>query len=173
MIPPKGYLRRVVLTLTIVAVPLLIGLIFTYDIIKINWASNMKFQISVDYQDGPRKWAPSDSIKINGASGVVAGIPDNPVPADPVSLDRGRHLFERNCALCHGQVGHGDGPITQYWNPQMRKPANLSDARMKTMSDGTVYITVSNGYGAMPPLRENIDVRERWDVVNYVKTLSQ
>jgi mono/diheme cytochrome c family protein len=173
MIPPSGYLRRVILTLVIVSVPLLIGLIFTYDIIKINWASNMKFQIPVDYQDGPRKWAPNEAIKFNGPSGAVAGIPDNPVPADPVSLDRGRHLFERNCTLCHGQKGQGDGPITEFWNAQMRKPANLTETRMKTMSDGTLYITVSNGYGTMPPLRENLDVRERWDVVNYVKTLSQ
>ena len=82
-------------------------------------------------------------------------------------------LFQRNCALCHGERGEGDGPITQFWNPQMRKPANLTDARMKTMSDGTVYITISNGFGAMPPLHENLNVRERWDTVNYVKTLSQ
>ena len=173
MIPPSGYLRRVIITFTIVTVPLMIGLLFQYDIIKFNWASNMKFQMSVDYQEGPRKWAPSDAIKINGPSGPVAGIPDNPVAADPVSLDRGRQLFERNCALCHGQGGQGNGAITEFWNPQMRKPADLTEARMKTMSDGTVYITVSNGYGGMPPLRENLDVRERWDVVNYVKTLSQ
>jgi mono/diheme cytochrome c family protein len=41
------------------------------------------------------------------------------------------------------------------------------------MSDGTIYITISQGYGTMPPLRENLNPRERWDVVNYVKTLSQ
>jgi mono/diheme cytochrome c family protein len=173
MIPPKGYLRRVILTIVIVTVPLLIGLLFAYDIIKINWASNMEDQISIDYQEGPRKWAPGDAIPVSGPSGPVAGIPENPVPADLVSLKRGHDLFQRNCALCHGQQGQGDGPITQYWNPQMRKPANLTDPRMKTMSDGTVYITISNGYGAMPPLRENLDVRERWDTVNYVKTLSQ
>lgn len=173
MIPPKGYLRRVILTIVIVTVPLLLGLLFTYDIIKVNWASNMEFQASIDYQEGPRKWTQAESIKIAGPAGPVGGIPDNPVPADKVSLDRGYHLFQRNCALCHGEAGHGDGPITQYWNPEMRKPANLTDARMKTMSDGTLYITISNGYGAMPPLRENLDVRERWDVVNFVKTLSQ
>jgi mono/diheme cytochrome c family protein len=173
MIPPKGYLRRVILTFAIVTVPLLIGLVFTYDIIKINWASNMEFQNAVNYQDGPRKWAPADAIQVNGPSGAVAGIPENPVPADPVSLDRGRELYQRNCALCHGDQGQGNGPITEFWAPEMRKPANLTEPRMATMSDGTVYITISNGYGTMPPLRENLDVRERWDTVNYVKTLSQ
>lgn len=173
MIPPKGYLRRVIITFVIVTVPLLLGLVFTYDIIKVNWASNMEFQASVNHQEGPRKWAPADAIRIDGASGPIAGIPDNPVPADQISLDRGRQLFNRNCALCHGETGRGDGPITQFWDAQMRKPADLTEARMKTMSDGTVYITISNGFGTMPPLRENLDVRERWDIANYIKTLSQ
>ncbi len=173
MIPPKGYLRRVILTFVIVTVPLLLGLVFTYDIIKINWPSNMEDQIAVEYQQGPRKAAPAEAIRFDGPSEPKAGVPENPVPADQVSLERGRILFDRNCALCHGARGQGDGPITRYWNPQMRKPANLTEARMKTMSDGTVYITISNGFGTMPPLRENLNVRERWDVVNFVKTLSQ
>ncbi len=173
MIPPSGYLRRVIMTLTIVAVPALIGLLFTYDIIKINWASNMEDQIAISHQTGPRKSAPGDAVRFDGPSEPKAGVPDNPVPADDVSLERGRILYERNCALCHGATGLGDGPITQFWKPEMRRPANLSEARFATMSDGTLYITVSQGYGTMPPLRENLNPRERWDVVNYVKRFSQ
>lgn len=173
MIPPSGYLRRVIMTFAIVTVPLLIGLIFTYDIIKINWASNMEDQIAISYQTGPRMSAPGDAVRFDGPSEPKAGVPDNPVPADDVSLERGRILFERNCALCHGATGQGDGPITQFWKPEMRRPANLSEARFKTTSDGTIYITISQGYGTMPPLRENLNPRERWDVVNYVKKFSQ
>ena len=173
MIPPSGYLRRVVMTLVIVTIPLLIGLLFTYDVIKINWASNMEDQIAIDYQMGPRRSAPDEAIRVEGPSSPKAGVPENPVPADDVSLERGRVLFERNCELCHGAGGQGNGPITQFWKPEMRKPANLTEERMKTMSDGTVYITISQGYGTMPPLRENLNPRERWDIVNYVKTLSQ
>jgi mono/diheme cytochrome c family protein len=88
-------------------------------------------------------------------------------------LSRGRQLFDRNCALCHGQSGQGDGPITRFWKADMRKPANLTEPRLREMSDGSIYVTVMKGYGAMPPLRENLDVREAWDVVNYVKTLGQ
>lgn len=173
MIPPQGYLRRVILTLVIVTVPLLLGLVFTYDIIKINWASNMEDQIAIQYQDGPRKWAPAEAIRIEGPSQAIAGVPENPVPGDAVSLERGRILYDRHCALCHGPTGQGDGPVVQFWDAQLRKPANLTEARMATMSDGTVYITISSGFGTMPPLRENLSVRERWDVVNYVKTFSQ
>jgi mono/diheme cytochrome c family protein len=175
MIPPNGYLRRVILTLMILATPLLLGLIFTYDVIKVNWSSTMEDQVAVEYQAGPRKAASADAVRFDAPASMpdTGEQPANPVPVDPVSLERGRILFERNCALCHGESGLGDGPITRYWKADMRKPANLTDARYATMSDGSIYITISQGYGTMPPLRENLTVRERWDVVNHVKTFSK
>jgi S-disulfanyl-L-cysteine oxidoreductase SoxD len=174
MIPPGGYLRRVIITLLIVSVPLLVGMAFTYDVIKINWASNMEFQPSVKAQEGPRLSAPADSVPFEGASLPKDGKqPENPVPPDPVSLERGKQLFLRNCALCHGESGQGNGPVTQQWQADAKKPANLTDARMAQQSDGSLYLTISEGYGAMPALNENLNVRERWDVVNYVKSLSQ
>lgn len=174
MIPPRGYLRRAIMTLLILSVPLLLGLIFTYDIIKVNWASNMEDQFAVEYQQGPRQSAPAESVSFVQPSSYVEGAQaENPVPADEVSLSRGSQLYNINCALCHGETGQGDGPITGYWMADMRKPANLTEARMADMSDGSIYVTITQGYGTMPPLRENLNVRERWDVVNYVKTLSQ
>ena len=174
MIPPSGYLRRVIFTFALVTVPLLIGLLFSYDVIKIYWNPGMVFQISIGYQEAPRKWAPSDAIPVAGPS-VPQDIQQavNPVPADEVSLQRGALLFERNCALCHGENGEGNGPVTNYWKPDMRKPANLTEPRIQTGSDASIYVTIAKGFGTMPPLNENLTVRERWDVVNYVKTLGK
>ena len=120
MIPPSGYLRRVIMTFTIVAVPMMLVLLFTYDIIKINWASNMEDQIAIEYQQGPRKSAPADSVRFDGPSEPEGGLLQNPVPADAVSLERGRILFERNCMLCHGAAGLGDGPITEFWDYRVK-----------------------------------------------------
>lgn len=174
MIPPSGYLRRVAMTFAVLAVPLLIGLLFSYDVIKINWTSNMEDQAIVDYQQGPRKSAPVDSVRFDGPSIPKTGeMPVNSVTADTLSLNRGRTLYDRNCALCHGDGGRGDGPITRFWKPEMRLPADLTDARIGAMADGAIYLTISQGYGAMPPLNENLDVRERWDVVNYMRTLGK
>lgn len=174
MIPPSGYLRRVFMTLAVLAAPLLLGLIFSYDVVKINWTSTMEDQVAIEYQQGPRKSAPAEAVRFDGASLSKTGeLATNPVPADTVSLERGQALFARNCALCHGERGLGDGSITQFWKPEMRKPANLTEARFATMSDGSLYLTISQGYGAMPPLSENLNVRERWDVVNYVRSLSK
>lgn len=174
MIPPRGYLRRVIMTLAIVAVPLLFGLLFSYDIIKINWASGMEIQPSIGPQEGPRRWAPNDAVPFAGPS-VPLDIQqaENPIPPDATSLQRGQLLYERHCAPCHGASGRGDGPITRFWQPEMRKPADLTEPRIKTASDGTIYLTIAKGYGTMPPLNENMNVRERWDTVNYVKALGQ
>ena len=174
MIPPSGYLRRVILTFALVTVPLLIGLLFSYDVIKINWDPGMVFQMSIGYQEAPRKWAPNESIPVDGPAipqDITAAV--NPVPADAVSLQRGEQLYLRNCALCHGEGGQGDGEITRFWKSDMRKPANLTEPRIKTGSDASIYVTISKGFGTMPPLNENLTVRERWDVVNYVKSLGK
>lgn len=174
MIPPAGYFRRVIMTFTVIAVPLLLGLLFSYDVIKINWTSTMEDQAILDYQQGPRKSAPAESVRFDAPGLAKTGeLPQNPVPVDTVSLTRGQILYERNCALCHGNRGLGDGAITQFWKPEMKGPANLTEPRIAGGSDGSIYLTIAQGYGTMPPLNENLDVRERWDVVNYVKALSQ
>ena len=174
MIPPRGYLRRMIITFVIVTIPFLLGLLFLYDVIKINWASTMEDQVAVAAQQGPRKWAPAESVRYDGASLPKDGqLPVNPVPADPVSLTRGEQLFDSNCAPCHGRDGQGGGPITEYWKSDAKRPANLTEPRMAEQSDGALYLTISQGFGAMPPLNENLNVRERWDVVNYVRGLSQ
>jgi mono/diheme cytochrome c family protein len=174
MIPPSGYLRRVIMTMAIAAVPLMLGLILSYDVLKLNWRSTMEIQPSFRAQEGPRKSAPNDAVRFDGPSLSKTGeLAQNPVPADAISLQRGQELYNRNCALCHGEGGLGNGPITQYWKPEMKKPANLTEQRISTASDGTIYLTIAQGFGAMPPLSENVNVRERWDIVNYVKTLGK
>jgi S-disulfanyl-L-cysteine oxidoreductase SoxD len=174
MIPPKGYLRRVIITLAVLGIIPIVGLIFTYDVIKVNWASGMEDQIAVAAQQGPRKWAPAESVRFDGASLPKDGqLPANPVPSDAVSLQRGQQLFGTTCAPCHGPAGQGNGSITGFWKADAQHPADLTDPRLKEQSDGALYLTISQGYGAMPPLNENLDVRSRWDVVNYVRSLSQ
>jgi len=174
MIPPSGYLRRVIFTFALVTVPLLIGLLFSYDVIKIYWNPGMVFQASIGPQEAPRKWAPNDAIPFAGPS-IPQDITEavNPVSPDAVSLQRGGQLYLRHCALCHGEGGQGDGEITRFWKADMRKPANLTEARIQTGSDGSIYVTIAKGFGTMPPLNENLNVRERWDIVNYVKALGK
>jgi mono/diheme cytochrome c family protein len=92
------------------------------------------------------------------------------VPANPNSLQRGRVLSDINCALCHGPKGDGNGGLSGFFNP---KPFNLTGAQVQALSDQQFFTVISNGFGVMPPLHENLDVEQRWDVVNWVRTLKQ
>lgn len=165
-------IKRLILVLGIVALPFLIGLLFTYDVIKINWVSFMEIQPSFRSQEDPLP-LPARSIPIQGA-GYVAGLgaPSNPVPADQVSIERGKQLYSTTCFVCHGKDGKGNPIITARFK---YKPTNLSDPKVVNMSDGDIFMTITTGIpGRMPPLKENLPTpRDRWDVVNYVRQIQK
>lgn len=150
------------------------GILFlSYEIVGVDFSDVMENQPVVRAQEGPRLSAPADAVPLSRpAYAEESGLPVNPVPADEVSLQRGTLLFGFNCAVCHGDGGQGDGPVTQRFKPEARFPANLTEARIAQFPDGYIYNVTSHGQGAMPPLRENLDERQRWDVINYVRTLS-
>jgi mono/diheme cytochrome c family protein len=90
------------------------------------------------------------------------------VPADEVSIQRGQILYSIHCQLCHGPQGHGDGQLANYFD---RTPQNLAGPQTTAEFDGSVYLTIVQGFGQMPSLTENLTPRERWDVINFVRTL--
>lgn len=166
-------LKRLVLVLGLVITPLLVGLLFTYDVVKIDWISFMEIQPSFGAQEDPLP-LPARSVPVQGAAYIPElGAPANPVPADEASLARGKTQYEIACQICHGATGKGNGPFAVFLNP--KKPANLLDADRVNLSDGSIFMTITNGMpGAMPPLKENLpDASMRWDVVNYVRSLQK
>lgn len=161
-------LRRGLLIISLVLIPFVVGLLFTYEVIKVPFTSDMADQISVGYQEGPRLLPPFDAVPVQGLTVIPEEFPVNPVPADEVSLQRGQILFDIHCQVCHGEQGYGDGPLASYFD---RTPQNLTGPQISAEFDGSVYLTIVQGFGQMPSLTENLTPRERWDVVNYVRTL--
>jgi mono/diheme cytochrome c family protein len=166
-------LKRLIIVLALVTAPLALGLLFTYDIIKIDWVSFMEIQESYNPQEDPLP-VPARSVPIQGAAYIAAlGAPVNPVAAGEESLKRGKEYYDLSCRLCHGPKGDGRGPFTVF----LKKfpPANLLEGRPLTLSDGEIFMTITNGVeGKMPNLRENFPEAEmRWDVVNYVRSLQK
>jgi mono/diheme cytochrome c family protein len=147
-----------------------IMMLFTYDVIKIDWPSFMEIQPSYKQMDDPLP-VPERSIPIEGAITIPGmGAPGNPTAADDASIARGKELFAINCQMCHGATGEGTGPVAPFLINF--KPANLTSDVVQSKSDGSIFLTISNGLeGRMPPLNENLTVPERWDVVNFVRTL--
>jgi mono/diheme cytochrome c family protein len=98
------------------------------------------------------------------------GAPENPTIADDDSKTRGAELFAIHCQMCHGAGGEGNGPVAPFLINY--KPANLTSDVVQSKSDGSFFLTISDGLdGRMPALNENLTVSERWDVVNFLRTL--
>lgn len=163
-------IKRAAILFSVLAVVGAVILLFAYDVLKIDFIGFMEIQPAYGPMEDPLP-VPARSIPIEGAAYIPGlGAPDNPVEADEVSLERGRILYEINCAQCHGVAGEGNGVIANFL--VNKKPANLTSQATQDKSDGTLFLTLSNGVpNAMPALNENLNVRDRWDVVNYLRTL--
>lgn len=164
--------RRIIITLLILATPFVLGLALTYEIIQVDFPSFMENQPSVGYREGPRLLPPAGSVPTTGVEVPPDGsLPENPVSATPDSIARGKVLFDIHCAVCHGKQGKGDGPVAKYFKPPASDVADLTEARIARHEDGLIYLTITQGFQGMPSLAENLTPHERWDVINYLRTL--
>ena len=97
----------------------------------------------------------------------------NPVTADAESLARGETIYKTNCTVCHGSTGLGDGPAAANLDPP---PAPIAHTAQK-LSDAYLFYRISEGgdfapfNSAMPMWRDKLSETERWDVINYVRSL--
>lgn len=166
-------IKRLIIILVIGIGVLAVGLLFTYEVIKMDWVSFMEIQQSYSPQEDPLP-LPARSIPIQGAAYIrELGVPVNPVSADEASLARGKTSYETSCQLCHGSAGKGDGPFSGFL--VRFPPSNLvkPDSNARVISDGAIFLTITDGIdGRMPALKDNLPTAEmRWDVVNYVRYL--
>ena len=163
-----AYKRLLVAGMLAAAILIVIEL-FAYDVFKIDFISFMEIQPSYKPMEEPLP-VPADSIPVEGAAYVPgAGAPTNPVPADDVSVARGEQLFQMNCVICHGQGAKGDGIMSNFFE---HKPAALTSDSVQSLDDGAIFMVISNGVPErMPALNENLIVRDRWDLVNYLRTV--
>lgn len=121
--------------------------------------------------------APQDFSKNTWELPEDADKTKNPTAATPESIERGKALYldqaKGNCIFCHGETGSGNEANLARLR---RKPADLTNKeRMTSMTDGEVFWKITKGIqGIMPAGERKMKTEaERWDVVNYVRTLAK
>ena len=81
---------------------------------------------------------------------------------------RGKTLFVRNCAGCHGAQGKGDG--YRILGPD---PANLTSPSTRKKSDADLLKTIHDGKPNMPAWKVLLSEKQSRDVLAYVRTLAK
>lgn len=86
-------------------------------------------------------------------------------------LDRGQERYNIYCQPCHGETGHGNGPVTRRGGGFAVAPANLVQQRFLPAPLGYFYEVATNGKGSMLGYKAQIPVEDRWAIAVWVRTL--
>jgi len=168
--------KRLVFVGVAVVVLAVLSLFGLYDVIKVEWISFMEIQPSYKPMEDPLPVA-TGSIPIDGVAAYVPGLDPsltkNPIPADKVSIERGRLLYSVTCVQCHGPNYDGNGLVGI---ALVNHPADLTSAVVQSKQDVDLFNTISNGIIVngqihMPALNENLNMRDRWDLINFIRSL--
>jgi mono/diheme cytochrome c family protein len=95
----------------------------------------------------------------------AARIVKNPV----TGIGDAKNAIALNCAACHGVSGRGDGVASAALQP---KPMDWSSPAVQSDTDGELFWKITSGRGAMPAWRQ-LPETERWQIVNYIRTLTK
>ena len=91
-----------------------------------------------------------------------------PVAVDKAFLQRGQQRYDIYCSPCHGRIGNGLGMIVRRG---FKQPPSYHIERLRTAPVGHLYDVVTNGYGAMLNYAAQVQVRDRWAIVAYIRAL--
>ena len=93
-----------------------------------------------------------------------------PVEVTRELIERGQQRFNITCAMCHGPAAAGDGITKKYG---LATVVSLQDERIRKMSDGEIFNTVTNGKNTMMAYGPNIIVPDRWAIIAYLRALQR
>ena len=93
----------------------------------------------------------------------------SPIAASSESTNRGKNLFAKNCAKCHGLDGAGQGPAAPGMTTAPR-PLWVW-GKQDAVTQGYLFTMITEGRTDMPPWGMYFSDNQRWDLVNFVQTL--
>ena len=96
---------------------------------------------------------------------------ENPVKPTEASIAAGAKYYSSQCAMCHGKDGNGQGDLAKQMElkmPDLRKAESLAP-----FTDGELFYILTNGMGKMVGEGDRTPDAKKWDVINYMRSLSK
>jgi len=127
--------------------------------------------------DGEEVKANVNGVVVSAADGLVVintFVADTPLHVGDLAgaktfVARGRERYNISCLPCHGRLGDGKGVVSSF----ELTPANITTADYAFLPDGALYHVISEGFRTMKGYKANIDIRDRWAIVAYVRALQE
>lgn len=107
-------------------------------------------------------------------AGVPLVIPEeekereNPFKGDEEAIALGKKLFSSQCTMCHGLEGYGDADLAA--DMQLAMP-DFTSSKVRGRTDGELFYILSKGHGSMPAQGDRMPEKNRWSMVNHIRTL--
>lgn len=117
---------------------------------------NINFSSSFDYAD-------TGKMGDNWGTGI-------PFEVTEAVMKRGQERYSINCAICHGATGAGDGMAHKFGLGTVQ---SLIQERIRVMSDGEIFDTITHGKNTMMSYGDRIQVQDRWAIIAYLRALQK
>jgi mono/diheme cytochrome c family protein len=116
----------------------------------------------------PRGYLDADVLFYTGKGADGKPSTEFPVPVDKALLERGEQRYNIYCTPCHDRTGSGNGMIVRRG---YRRPPTYHSDRMRQQPNGYFFDVITNGFGAMPDYAVQVQPRDRWAIVAYIRAL--
>lgn len=101
-------------------------------------------------------------------------IVKSPFTFSEAEIVEGKNLFTIYCATCHGEKGDGKGYLVrENGGKYPAAPANFLSDDLKNSTDGRYYYALMHGVRMMNPFYDKLNYKERWQVINHIRTLQK
>ena len=101
---------------------------------------------------------------------ATADASKNPLTCNAAATADGKKIYTTYCVACHGDKGKGDGVAAAGLQKQ---PADHTSSAVQSQTDGAIFWKISEGRNPMPSYKAMLSETQRWQLVNYIRTLAK
>jgi len=137
------------------------------SVVKRNPALLMSYVIKNHYTHDAAKW----QEEFDRAGKEIK----DPLAYTDENLAEGKRLYNIQCTPCHGEKGEGNGQLVELPGggdgPFTSRPPAYK-TRLPQVADGNIFYVVSYGKNMMGGYGFQLSVKERWQIIHYIKSLA-